>query len=66
MDDSGIFKELCHVADAPEEINAVLNELMDTPFTTADKLSRDEKFAAHYDNHRNAERILEIIETNAS
>ena len=66
MDDSGIFSEMCHVADQPEKISGLLTELMATPFTSSDKKVRDEKFGRYYDNVRNAEKILAIVATNAS
>lgn len=63
MDDAGIFSDLCHVADTPADINSLLDRLMETPFTTKDKKERDERFALNYDNQRNAEKILAVIET---
>lgn len=61
MDDSGIFREMCHVADQPESISTLLQELMKKPFSTADKKMRDKKFKVHYDNTNNARNILELI-----
>ncbi len=60
MDDSGIFSEMCHVIDE-SEIAAKIDELMDIEFTLEEKLARHEKFKVHYDNDKNAEKILNLI-----
>lgn len=61
MDDSGIFAEMCHVHDDPEEIINKINELMDASFTEEERSKRREIFQKYFDNDHNAERILEII-----
>lgn len=61
MDDSGIFAALCHVENSAEGIVKQFENLLKIPFTTQDKLKRDEAFAVNYGNHRNANRILEIL-----
>lgn len=61
MDDSGIFAGLCHVENTPERIAAKMDELMETPFTTADKAKRDCEFEVYYGNEGNAKKILDLI-----
>ncbi|MBN4070946.1 hypothetical protein JYT72_00420, partial [Crocinitomix catalasitica] len=61
MDDSGIFSGMCHVIDNDSKIAEKINELMKTEFTLEEKLSRHEKFKVHYDNDKNAEKILNLI-----
>ena len=61
MDDSGIFKSMCHVKDKPNEIIQKINDLMLLDFTDHEDLKRKELFSRYFDNEKNAEAILKII-----
>jgi len=61
MDDSGIFADMCHVVNEPKDIAGKIDELMDSPFTSEEKVERHRKFKIHYDNDLNAKKILELI-----
>ena len=61
MDDSGIFKSMCHVKDKPNEIIQKINDLMLLDFTDHEDLKRKELFSRYFDNEKNAETILKII-----
>lgn len=61
MDDDGIFASMCRVADEPEEMISAINELLQIPFDQTMKDQRLKDFDLHYNNRRNAERILELL-----
>lgn len=61
MDDSGIFSDLCHVANEPESIKELIIELMDMPFTQKMFEERLTKFNVIFDNKKNGEKIVEIL-----
>jgi hypothetical protein len=61
MDDSGIFSEMCEVADGAEDIAKRIDELMDEAFSLEVKKERHAKFKQYYDNDLNARKILDLI-----
>jgi len=61
MDDSGIFKSMCAVADEPQLINQKIDELMSTPFTKELLTKRQSSFNTYFDNTKNALKIIELI-----
>ena len=62
MDDSGIFSEMCTVANKPEQINSKIKELMTQKFTKELFDKRFELFSKYYNNSKNADFILELME----
>jgi hypothetical protein len=61
MDDSNIFKNLCFVQNAPEDILSTIIKLMDTPFTKSSYENRYKQFSLYFDTTKNAKQILDLI-----
>jgi hypothetical protein len=61
MDDSGIFSEMCTVADESQQINLKIKELMAKPFTKGLYEKRFILFSKYYNNSKNADLILRLI-----
>ncbi len=61
MDDSGIFKDLCQIADRPSEIIEQIDTLMKTDFTKALHTNRLSKFRTYFDNKANAQKVVNVI-----
>lgn len=61
MDDDGIFSEICHVKDEPEEIAKKINELMKVEFTDEEAKKRLALFSTYFNNDKNAKKIIEVI-----
>ncbi|MFW6019493.1 MAG: glycosyltransferase family 1 protein [Bacteroidales bacterium] len=55
------FKELCHIANTPEQITKKLDELFRRPFKKEDLTGRKTLLDKHYSNHSNAEKLLDLI-----
>ncbi|MGM0612115.1 MAG: glycosyltransferase family 1 protein [Bacteroidota bacterium] len=55
------FKELCHIANTPEQINRKLDELFDISFETKDLRERKALLDEYYSNHSNAQKLLDLI-----
>lgn len=66
MDDHGVFSELCHVKDSPEQIAYKIDELMKLEFTEEMRKTRFEKFSSVFDNKISAGRIIKEIFHTAS
>ena len=66
MDDAGIFAEMCHVKDRPEEIAKKINELMNVEFSEEEVKKRQALFSEHFDNAKNADKIISVILTDFS
>jgi hypothetical protein len=63
MDDEGIFKQMCEVADTPNEIINSIERLMQTEFSESFYSERQRKFKIYFDNTKNAQKMIEIITT---
>jgi len=61
MDDSGIFTDMCTVADNPQDIVSEISKLMAIPFTKVIYDNRFKLFSKYYNNSRNADFILKLI-----
>ena len=61
MDDDGIFSELCHIRDEPEEIAKKINDLMKVEFTQEEADKRSILFSTYFNNEKNAKKIIDVI-----
>jgi len=61
MDDAGIFSEICHIKNGPEDIAKKINDLMKVDFTQEEFKKRHEVFSTYFDNRKNGEKIIEVI-----
>jgi len=61
MDDSGIFSEMCDVANEPSAIADKISELMQVPFTKSISEKRAELFGEYYNNKKNGQKIIDLF-----
>jgi len=51
----------CHVADSPVQMLRLIQRLMQTPFSDADRHLRRQRLAQHHDNAENARQVINLI-----
>jgi hypothetical protein len=56
------LEPLCRVADHPQEMASCIMELMDKTFTESDIASRREALQHDFNNHSNAERLIQVMQ----
>ncbi|MFN5346512.1 MAG: hypothetical protein ACK5B3_04750 [Bacteroidota bacterium] len=55
--------ELTLLAKTTEEMKALIKEYLIKPFTSEEKQNRIQKLNLHFNNKKNVEQIIEIIDT---
>lgn len=63
MNDDNLFVHLCQLKNTPSAIVTSIHKLMDIPYTLKNKAERKKAFLHHFDMTKNAEKIIEIINT---
>ena len=56
------LEKLCHLANSPDEFVTTTLKLLDLPFEDTDMILRKEILGKKFDNQRNCEMLLSIIE----
>ncbi|MFO8054495.1 MAG: glycosyltransferase family 1 protein [Bacteroidales bacterium] len=55
------LKELCHIANTPEEIKETLHKLFEQSFNESHRKSREQVLDQYYANHTNADKLTALL-----